>query len=235
MATHFSILVWEIPWTEELGRLQSMGFQSRTWLSTRIYTETCIHEFTCTFMSILVSVYLLCIWKPWVYFMSPIPVQHHKVYSDFLSFNIYKYVLLHWENWLLYPKMLTYFISLTCSLSHPLPYMDALPTLFGSQYSISSLLPHPQEGYWDYYVIKNLCKVISYILSGICLGTIFYRAYVVMKRNCSQLRVTNLSSYSLFFFFPPKPMASTALSGIHGRFIWLLFLSFIPKWIYFGK
>ena len=131
--------------------------------------------------------------------------------------------------------MLTYFISLTCSLSHPLPYMDALPTLFGSQYSISSLLPHPQEGYWDYYVIKNLCKVISYILSGICLGTIFYRAYVVMKRNCSQLRVRNLSSYSLFFFFPPKPMASTALSGIHGRFIWLLFLSFIPKWIYFGK
>ena len=27
MATHTSILVWEIPWTEELGRLQSMGSQ----------------------------------------------------------------------------------------------------------------------------------------------------------------------------------------------------------------
>ena len=27
MATHFSILVWEIPWTEEPGRLQSMGSQ----------------------------------------------------------------------------------------------------------------------------------------------------------------------------------------------------------------
>ena len=25
MATHSSILAWEIPWTEELGRLQSMG------------------------------------------------------------------------------------------------------------------------------------------------------------------------------------------------------------------
>ena len=24
MATHSSILAWEIPWTEELGRLQSM-------------------------------------------------------------------------------------------------------------------------------------------------------------------------------------------------------------------
>jgi len=28
MATHSSILVWEIPWTEEPGRLQSMGSQT---------------------------------------------------------------------------------------------------------------------------------------------------------------------------------------------------------------
>ena len=37
MATHSSILTWRIPWTEEPGRLQSMGLQSRTrlkWLST---------------------------------------------------------------------------------------------------------------------------------------------------------------------------------------------------------
>ena len=27
MATHCSILAWEIPWTEEPGRLQSMGSQ----------------------------------------------------------------------------------------------------------------------------------------------------------------------------------------------------------------
>ena len=34
MITHLSILPWEIPWTEEPGRLQSMGVQeSRTWLS----------------------------------------------------------------------------------------------------------------------------------------------------------------------------------------------------------
>ena len=30
MATDSSILVWEIPWTEELGGLQSMGSQSQT-------------------------------------------------------------------------------------------------------------------------------------------------------------------------------------------------------------
>ena len=28
MATHFSILAWIIPWTEEPGRLQSMGSQT---------------------------------------------------------------------------------------------------------------------------------------------------------------------------------------------------------------
>ena len=27
MATHFSILAWKTPWTEEPGRLQSMGSQ----------------------------------------------------------------------------------------------------------------------------------------------------------------------------------------------------------------
>ena len=27
MATHFSILVWRIPWTEETGGIQSMGLQ----------------------------------------------------------------------------------------------------------------------------------------------------------------------------------------------------------------
>ena len=33
MATHSSILAWEIPWTEEPGGLQSMGSQSQIQLS----------------------------------------------------------------------------------------------------------------------------------------------------------------------------------------------------------
>ena len=28
MVTHTSILAWEIPWTEEFGGLQSMGYKS---------------------------------------------------------------------------------------------------------------------------------------------------------------------------------------------------------------
>ena len=42
MATHSSILAWKIPWTEEPGRLQSMGLQSRTQLSkSTTTTATC--------------------------------------------------------------------------------------------------------------------------------------------------------------------------------------------------
>ena len=38
MATHSSILAWEIPWTEEPGRLQSMGLQRvRDGLETKQY------------------------------------------------------------------------------------------------------------------------------------------------------------------------------------------------------
>ena len=33
MATHTSTIAWKIPWTEEPGRLQSMGSQSQTRLS----------------------------------------------------------------------------------------------------------------------------------------------------------------------------------------------------------
>ena len=35
-ATHSSILVWRIPWTEKPGRLQSMGSQSQMRLSTPV-------------------------------------------------------------------------------------------------------------------------------------------------------------------------------------------------------
>ena len=38
MATHSSTLAWQIPWTEEPGRLQSMGLLSRTRLSNFTFT-----------------------------------------------------------------------------------------------------------------------------------------------------------------------------------------------------
>ena len=39
MATHSSILAWEIPWTEEPRRLQSMGPQSQSRLSDKANTH----------------------------------------------------------------------------------------------------------------------------------------------------------------------------------------------------
>ena len=38
MAIHSSTIAWKIPWTEEPGRLQSMGFQSQTRLSDFTFT-----------------------------------------------------------------------------------------------------------------------------------------------------------------------------------------------------
>ena len=45
MATHSSILAWQIPWTEEPGGLQSMGWKkSWTWLSDWTTTTPCLPE-----------------------------------------------------------------------------------------------------------------------------------------------------------------------------------------------
>ena len=38
MAPHSSTLAWGIPWTEEPGKLKSMGLLSRTWLSDFTFT-----------------------------------------------------------------------------------------------------------------------------------------------------------------------------------------------------
>ena len=38
MAPHSSTLAWKVPWTEEPGRLQSMGSQSQTRLSDFTFT-----------------------------------------------------------------------------------------------------------------------------------------------------------------------------------------------------
>jgi len=39
MTIHFTILGWRIPWTEEPGKLQSMGLNSRAQLSDYIHTH----------------------------------------------------------------------------------------------------------------------------------------------------------------------------------------------------
>ena len=43
MAPHSSTLAWKISWTEEPGRLQSMGLQGGTRLSNFTHSLTCTH------------------------------------------------------------------------------------------------------------------------------------------------------------------------------------------------
>ena len=53
MATHSSILAWEIPWTEETGKLQYMGSQRVVHdLATKPqqYVILCIFEPPCTIL-----------------------------------------------------------------------------------------------------------------------------------------------------------------------------------------
>jgi len=53
MATHSSILAWRIPWTEEPGRLQSMGSQR-----VRHYRVTNTFTFTSIWVQMLKSIQL---------------------------------------------------------------------------------------------------------------------------------------------------------------------------------
>ena len=46
MATHFSILAWEIPWTEEPGGLQSMGLQESDMTEQLNHTSDTFYSFT---------------------------------------------------------------------------------------------------------------------------------------------------------------------------------------------
>ena len=44
MATHSSILAWRIPWTEELGGLQSMGHKELDMTERLAHTNTHTHK-----------------------------------------------------------------------------------------------------------------------------------------------------------------------------------------------
>ena len=65
MATHSSILAWRIPWTEEPGRLQSMGSQrvrrdwtTHTHMHVYIYIYIYIYIYTHTHIYVSVHIYL---------------------------------------------------------------------------------------------------------------------------------------------------------------------------------
>ena len=61
MATHSSIFAWEIPWTEEPDRLQSMELKesdTTEGLSTRIFDHCVVKEFPPPFFFLFFSIFL---------------------------------------------------------------------------------------------------------------------------------------------------------------------------------
>ena len=60
-ATHFSILAWEIPWTEEPGGLKSMGSQrvrnNRAQMRTHAHAHTHTHTHTSTKYPVMLGLY----------------------------------------------------------------------------------------------------------------------------------------------------------------------------------
>ena len=98
MATHFSsTLAWEIPWTEEPGRLQSMGLPRvrHDWVTAHTHTHTHTHAhahththntwkevimvgtvFLCFYFSVLMTVAVIGCIESWL--------NPHNVYSSFL-------------------------------------------------------------------------------------------------------------------------------------------------------
>ena len=116
MAIHSSILAWEIPWTEELGRLPSMGVaKGQTKLSMHMhtytypYTDTCIHTYTHIQIHayIYISIYRYMHTYTYAYTKTCIHTHTHNAYTHI---PIYRDVHTH-----------TYLYTETCIHTHSFP------------------------------------------------------------------------------------------------------------------
>ena len=89
--THSSTLAWKIPWTEEPGRLQSMGSQSRTrwrdfFFSLSFFTYN--SEF-CYILSIPKMSFSPC--SKGQHYVSR-HVHENNIFNDFIQFSVYSEV-----------------------------------------------------------------------------------------------------------------------------------------------
>ena len=107
MATHSNILAWRIPWTEELGRLQSMGSQrvGHDWTTeharehafahTHTHTHGIYTAFTCFMTSNTPSIWP---WEEYIFCITWVPRFHKSIRWHgriMLSFSISCYFSLH--------------------------------------------------------------------------------------------------------------------------------------------
>ena len=117
MATHSSILAWKIPWTEEAGRLPSMGWQSQTRLNDFTYLlllstlHYVWHLFYLIFITLAINFYCLSAWwteihmkarwaKPcwWLFLqgLNNLYALNKYLWNKWFKVRILKY---HWMKW----------------------------------------------------------------------------------------------------------------------------------------
>ena len=98
MATHSSILAWKIPWTEEPGRLQSMGLQRAghrlskyilqnnqsqvSWFGALPWLFILVSVFDCLLPTVLSKVSFSWCWTP-----SLIQIAIRKIHKSFLCLS----------------------------------------------------------------------------------------------------------------------------------------------------
>ena len=68
MATHSSILAWEIPWTEELGGLQSMGVTKESDMAQQLNNSNKVLQ------KLLVSIAIVIFLRPELFVLKDLPV-----------------------------------------------------------------------------------------------------------------------------------------------------------------
>ena len=98
IATHSSVLAWKFPWTEDAGRLQSMGMQrvGHDWATSLSLWKICLFSFSVHFKTRLfrfVAV-VVCYWIVWVFIYFG-----YYLLSDILLFRFVAVVVCYWIVW----------------------------------------------------------------------------------------------------------------------------------------
>ena len=120
MAIHSSTIAWKIPWTEESGRLQSMGSQrvGHDWATSRSqYLFFCVWLISLSmfsrFIHFIVYIQIHCMYIQH-FVLSVLLISSRRVLLIPLDFSIYSYVIYKWRYFI--SSIYILFVSFSCLL-----------------------------------------------------------------------------------------------------------------------
>ena len=122
MATHSSILAWRIPWTEEPGRLQSMGSQrvGRDWELTHLLLPLLTHDYGVVFLSYtilwpcLILASVMCefnrrlSWANSYHWITQAKAEMNELKQKLNTTNIWNNCNKGWDGWMASPTQWTW-------------------------------------------------------------------------------------------------------------------------------